>query len=147
MKRGEVWWGSLPDPLGRRPVLVVQANSFNGSRIGSVIVCLITSNLGVAEAPGNVRLPEGEAGLSRPSVVNVSQVLTLDRARLTERIGRLSELSRQRVDAGLRLVLELPGGGAGGVMEAAAEYLVSGGAGGSKKGRIHLDTGIMMRDT
>lgn len=125
MKRGEVWWGSLPSPMGRRPVLVVQSNSFNSSRIGTVVVCLITSNLSAQDAPGNVRLPEGEAGLTRPSVVNVSQVLTFDRARLAERMGKLSELSQQRVDAGLRLVLELPGGAGKGVMEAAAEYMVT----------------------
>lgn len=124
MKRGEVWWGSLPSPMGRRPVLVVQSDGFNSSRIGTVVVCLITSNLGVVGAPGNVRLPQGEAGLTKPSVVNVSQVLTFDRARLTERLGALSAPLQQRVDAGLRLVLELPGSAAKGVMEAAAEYLV-----------------------
>lgn len=122
MKRGEVWWGSLPSPMGRRPVLVVQSDTFNSSRIGTVVVCLITSSLKLEGAPGNVRLPEGEAGLPKPSVVNVSQVLTFDRARLSERLGKLSELAQQRVDAGLRLVLDLPGAGKSGVMDEAAEY-------------------------
>lgn len=112
MRRGEVWWASLPEPTGsgpglRRPVLVVQSNPFNQSRIATVVVAVITSNLALAEAPGNVRLARGDGGLPRPSVVNVSQVLTLDRSVLTERVGALPGALQQRVDAGLRLVLAL----------------------------------------
>lgn len=125
MRRGEIWWASLPDPLGRRPVLVVQSNSFNTSRIGTAVVALITSNLGLASAPGNVRLAQGDGGIPKASVVNVSQLLTLDRIRLTERLGAISATAQSRVDAGLRLVLDLPSSvGKPGVMEAAAEYLL-----------------------
>jgi mRNA interferase MazF len=110
MKRGELWWASLPDPTGsgpgfRRPVLVVQANSFNESRISTVIVAIITSNLALAEAPGNVRLAKSDSGLPKPSVVNVSQVLTLDRALLTAKIKSLPSRAMARVDEGLLLVL------------------------------------------
>ncbi|MGL5005738.1 MAG: type II toxin-antitoxin system PemK/MazF family toxin [Casimicrobium sp.] len=77
MKRGEVWWADLPEPTGsgpglRRPVLVVQANAFNESRIATVIVAVITSNLFLDNAPGHVRLGKYESGLPKPSVVNVS---------------------------------------------------------------------------
>lgn len=91
----------------RRPVLVVQSNPFNESRIATVIVAVITSNLALAEAPGNVRIGKSDSGLSKPSVVNVSQVLTIDRAFLTERVRALPAHSLQQVEAGLRLVLGL----------------------------------------
>ena len=112
MKRGEVWWASLPDPAGsgpgyRRPVLVVQANAFNESRINTVVVAVITSNLRLAEAPGNVRLPRRSSGLGKASVVNVSQVMTLDRRFLTERLRALPKAAVERVDQGMRLVLGL----------------------------------------
>ena len=120
MKRGEVWWASLPEPLGRRPVVVVQSNLFNESRLRSVVVAVITSKLAWDGAPGNVRLAEGEGGVTKVSVINISQLYTIERARLTARAGVLPAAAQQRVDAGLRLVLDLGGG----VMEAAAEYLV-----------------------
>lgn len=112
MKRGEIWWASLPAPAGsgpgmRRPVLVVQANPFNESRINTVVVAAITSNLALAEAPGNVRVGKSESGLTKPSVVNVSQVLTIDRGFLTNRVRALPGATMQRVDEGLRLVLSL----------------------------------------
>ena len=112
MKRGELWWASLPGPTGsgpgyRRPVLVVQANAFNESRIATVIVAVVTSNLALAEAPGNVRLAKSDSGLPRPSVVNVSQILTLDRTLLTAKIKALSGKTMARVDEGLLLVLGL----------------------------------------
>lgn len=112
MKRGEVWWASLPAPSGsgpglRRPVLVVQSNPFNDSRIATVMVAAITSNLALAEAPGNVRVARSDSGLSKPSVVNVSQVVTVDRGYLTERVRALPGQAMQRVDEGLRLVLGL----------------------------------------
>ncbi len=123
MRRGEVWWSSLPGPAGRRPALVVQSNAFNESRIGTVVVAMITTNLALENAPGNVRLPKGEGGLPNASVVNVSQIVTIERGKLTERTGSITSAQQQRVDAGLRLVLGLTGGGEGaGVMEAAAEY-------------------------
>ena len=89
MYRGEMWWANLPDPVGsepgyRRPILVIQDDTFIQSRISTVIVVVITSNIQLAEAPGNVLLPRGVSGLSRDSVVNVSQILTLDKTFLVE---------------------------------------------------------------
>lgn len=112
IRRGEIWWASLGEPRGsepgyRRPVLVVQADAFNRSRIGTVLVVAITSNLRVAEAPGNVRLTRRQSKLPRESVVNVSQVLTLDKQFLTKRIGRLPPKLLTDVDQGLRLALSL----------------------------------------
>jgi mRNA interferase MazF len=125
MKRGEVWWASLPLPFGRRPVVIVQSNPFNQSRLKSVVVALVTSNLSLESAPGNVRLPEGEGGVRKASVVNVTQLLTIDRALLVDQLGMLTTERQQRVDAGLRLVLGLTGRvDKPGVMEAAAEYAV-----------------------
>ena len=112
MKRGELWWAALPAPTGsgpgmRRPVLVLQSNAFNDSRIATVIVAVVTSNLALAEAPGNVRIGKAESGLSKASVINVSQVLTIDRSLLTARVRALSVSAMQRVDAGLKLALGL----------------------------------------
>ena len=112
MKRGEIWWATLPPPSGsgpgfRRPVLVIQSDPFNDSRISTAIVAVITSNLALADAPGNVRAAKAESGLSKPSVVNVSQVLTIDKVLLTDRVRPLSAEVMQRVDNGLRLVLNL----------------------------------------
>ena len=112
MKRGEIWWASLPPPAGsgpgfRRPVIVVQSNPFNESRIATVVIAAITSNLALAEAPGNVRIGKSESGLSKPSIVNVSQVLTIGRSYLAERVRMLPAQTMSRVDSGLRLVLGL----------------------------------------
>jgi len=112
VQRGEVWWASLGEPLGsapghRRPCVIVSANSFNVSRINTVVAAVITSNLRLAEAPGNVRLPTRGTGLSKPSVVNVSQIITIDKSFLTERIGRVPSNLMASVDVGLRLVLSL----------------------------------------
>lgn len=112
MKRGEVWWASLPVPAGsgpgfRRPVLLIQSNPFNESRISTVVVAVITSNLSLADAPGNVRIGKAESGLAKPSVVNVSQVVTVDRGYLTARVRALPAEAMRRVDGGLRLVLGL----------------------------------------
>ncbi len=112
MERGEIWWASLPPPTGsgpggRRPVLVVQADAFTASRIATIIVAVATSNLDLARAPGNVLLDEATSGLGRASVVNVSQVLTIDRRALTERVASLPWELVGRVDRGLSLVLDL----------------------------------------
>ena len=88
-------------------MVIVQADSFNASRIRTVIVTVITSNLRLAEAPGNVLLRARSTKLKRDSVANVSQLITLDRSLLTQRIGRLSPAQQQQVDEGLRLALEL----------------------------------------
>ena len=110
MKRGEVWWASLPAPTGsgpgfRRPVVVVQSNPFNQSRIATVIVAIVTSNLALADAPGNVRVGKSESGLAKPSVVNVSQIITLDRELLTQRVRGLPADTMLQIDEGLRLAL------------------------------------------
>ena len=112
MRRGEIWWASLPEPSGsgpgfRRPLLIVSANSFNDSRINTAIWAFITSNLRLADAPGNVRLPAKGTGLTKPSVVNVSQVITVDKSFLTGRIGRLTPRLLAEVDDGLRVVLSI----------------------------------------
>ncbi|MEL7331454.1 MAG: type II toxin-antitoxin system PemK/MazF family toxin [Cyanobacteria bacterium J06560_2] len=112
MYRGEIWWANLPRPEGsepgyRRPVLVVQDDVFNQSPIGTVIVVVITSNTRLAEAPGNVLLARQASGLTRDSVANVSQVLTVDKTFLTERISSLPDYLQAEVDEGLRIVLYL----------------------------------------
>lgn len=112
VRRGEIWWASVPEPSGsgpgfRRPYLIISANSFNESRISTVVAAVITSNLRLALAPGNVQLPARGAGLSKPSVVNVSQVITIDKAFLTERVGRLNPRLLAAVDEGLRVALSL----------------------------------------
>lgn len=109
IRQGEVFWlhfrGSGSEPDGRRPAVVVQHDRFNRSQISTAVVAAITSNLRLGEAPGNVRLRKGEAGLSRASVVNVSQLRTVDRARLFDRVGTLSAKRIRQVVAGLALVL------------------------------------------
>ena len=107
VKRGEIWWADLPEPGFRRPVLVVQSNAFNASRIQTVVAVSITSNLHLADAPGNVRLPSKKTGLSKESVANVSQIVTLDRRFLTEKVGKLDQSIILRVEEGIRLVLDL----------------------------------------
>jgi mRNA interferase MazF len=109
VERGDVWWVDFGEPLGsepgyRRPALIVSSDRFNRSRIATVIVSAVTSNLRLAAAPGNVELAAGTAGLPKDCVVNVSQTLVVDRARLTEPIGTLAFHIMRRVDDGLRLV-------------------------------------------
>ena len=112
MRRGEIWWASLGSPQGsgpgyRRPVLVIQSNPFNESRIATVIVAIVTSNIALADAPGNVRIGRTESGLKTASVVNVSQILTLDRRLLTQKVRAMPASILQQVEEGLRLVLAL----------------------------------------
>jgi mRNA interferase MazF len=112
IQRGEIWWADLPEPTAsepgyRRPVLVVQSDDFNRSRIATAIVVIITSNLKLTAAPGNVFLPQTATGLSKDSVANISQVITVDKSFLTEKIGDLPTNLLQQVEAGLRLVMDL----------------------------------------
>ena len=112
MQRGEIWWASLPEPQGsgpgyRRPVLIVQANEFNQSKINTIIAAVITSNLALASAPGNVHLGSRSSGLSKESVVNVSQLITIYKRFLTERIKTIDQNTMQEVDTGLRTVLSI----------------------------------------
>ena len=111
IKQGDVYWIDLDEPKGsepgfRRPYVVVQNNIFNKSRINTVIVCSLTSNVKRAGMPGNVLLKKGEANLQKESVVNVTQVSTVDRLELAEKIGTLSSSCVQQIVAGLKLVIE-----------------------------------------
>jgi mRNA interferase MazF len=112
IRRGEIWWSALAGPVGsgpgfRRPVLIVQSNDFNDSAIRTTICAVVTSNLHLAEAPGNVRLARKATGLKQESVVNVSQLITLDKRLLTTRTGRVSAETLRDVEAGIKLVLAL----------------------------------------
>ena len=112
IKRGDIYWADLGRPSGsqpakRRPVLVVQADSFNASRIGTVLAATITSNQRLAAAPGNVALPASVSRLPKDSVINVSQIITLDKAVLSQRVADLPADTMTEVDAGLRMVLAL----------------------------------------
>lgn len=112
MERGDIWWAALPDPQGsaagyRRPVVIIQSNAFTASRIATIIVVAITSTLRLATAPGNVLLPATESGLPRDSVINVSQIITLDKSMLDEQVGQLTARTLEAVEQGIRLVLEL----------------------------------------
>ena len=108
--QGDIWWADLGAPAGsepgfRRPVVVVQGDSFNRSRIGTVVCVPLTSNLKWAEAPGNVALPARATKLSKNSVANVSQLLTLDRAALDEHVGKLSTRREEMILSGEDAVL------------------------------------------
>ncbi len=110
--RGEVWWAELPEPRGSepgypRPVVVVQSDDFNRSRISTIVVVVVTSNLRLAEAPGNVYLPRKASGLPKDSVANVSQLITVNKNFFTRRVGRLASHEFAAVEAGLKLLLSL----------------------------------------
>jgi mRNA interferase MazF len=110
ISQGDVWWADLGEPVGsepgfRRPVVVVQGDSFNRSRIATVVCIPLTSNLRLADAPGNVLLERDTTGLSKDSVANVSQPVTLDRASLTERVGKLADAKLDLVLYGIDVVL------------------------------------------
>ena len=112
MQRGEIWWANLFDPAGsgpgyRRPVLIVQSNLFNASAINTLIVAVITSNLKLADAPGNLFLPSSVTQLPSDSVLNVSQIITLDKQFLSSRVVRLPSEFMALVNQILRLVLSL----------------------------------------
>ena len=108
--QGEIWWASMPEPVGsgpgmRRPVVVVQGNPLNRSRITTVVCVPMTSNLKWASAPGNLLLRGRTTGLPKDSVANVSQVISLDRSLLTERVGGLSSRKLEALLAGIDVVL------------------------------------------
>jgi mRNA interferase MazF len=110
VEQGDVWWADLPAPAGsgpgfRRPVVVIQSNAFNRSRIATVVCVPLTSNLKLGDAPGNVMLSGRATGLPRESVANVSLIIALDRSVLTERVGHLSARSLQLIRTGIDLVL------------------------------------------
>jgi len=110
VSQGDIWWADLGDPTGsspgdRRPVIVVQGNSLNRSRIATVVCVPLTSNLTWANAPGNVLIAAKESGLPKDSVANASQILSLDRGVLTERIGKLTGKLLHLVLSGIDVVL------------------------------------------
>lgn len=110
ISQGEIWWADLGVPVGsepgfRRPVVVVQADAFNRSRIATVVCVPLTSNLAWADAPGNVMLSAATTGLSKDSVANVSQLITIDRAALDQRVRKLSMAKLELIIAGINVVL------------------------------------------
>ena len=110
ISQGEVWWADLGEPVGsapgfRRPVVVVQSDSFNRSRIATVVCVPLTSNLRLAQAPGNVELAAAVTGLAKDSVANVSQPVTLDRSVLTDRVAKLPDGKLELILYGLDVVL------------------------------------------
>lgn len=112
VERGQVWWADLDPPSGsepgfRRPVLIVQDDAFNRSRLKTVIAVVLTSNLRLVDAPGNVLIPAKVAGLPKDSVANVSQVITLDRSFLEKPAGKVRGPVMENVENGLRLALGL----------------------------------------
>ena len=111
IKQGDIYWVDLGIPKGsepgyRHPHVVIQNNVYNMSKINTIVVCALTSNLRRAAAPGNVLLKEGEANLPKDSVVNISQIITVDKTDLIERIGSLSLSRMQQVIEGFKLLLE-----------------------------------------
>lgn len=112
VERGQIWWAELDEPRGsepgfRRPLLIVQDDAFNRSRIRTVVAAVLTSNLRLVAAPGNVLIPAKASGLPKDSVVNVSQIVTIDRDFLAEPAGKLRGQLLKSIDDGLRLVLSL----------------------------------------
>lgn len=112
IERGHVWWADLGTAIGsrpakRRPVLVIQANSYNASRLATVLVAIITSNTALAAMPGNVFLPAAATGLPQDSVVNVTALVTLNKSDLSHEVDHIPDSLIDEVDRGLRRVLDL----------------------------------------
>ncbi|MDO8721215.1 MAG: type II toxin-antitoxin system PemK/MazF family toxin [Syntrophales bacterium] len=111
IKQGEIFWVDLAEPKGsepgyRHPHIVIQNNLFNASRINTVVVCSLTSNLSRAKAPGNVLLNKGEANLPKKSVVNISQIFTVNKSDLVEKLGQVSEKRIMEILDGIKLLTE-----------------------------------------
>lgn len=112
IERGHVWWADLGEPEGsepgyNRPILIVQSDGFNRSRLHTVVAVVLSTNIRLVDAPGNVLLPAVATGLPKDSVANVSQIVTVDRVFLTELAGRVRGQFLKDVEKGLRLVLGL----------------------------------------
>lgn len=112
MIRGEIWWTDFPEPTASepgytRPVIIIQSNDFNRSRIDTVVVVTLSSNLRLADMPGNFPLPSRKTGLPKDSVVNVSQIATVDKSSLRERCGKVDHDYMLRVEEGIKLILDL----------------------------------------
>lgn len=113
IERGEIWWTDLPKPVGSspglpRPVLIIQSDKFNQSRINTVVIAIISTNLKLTNSEGNVLLTARQSNLPKDSVVNISQLFTIDESLLRDYAGTLSAKKMEQVDSGLRLVLSLP---------------------------------------
>lgn len=111
IKQGDIYWIDLGEPVGaqlayRHPHVVIQNNVFNKSRIATVVVCALTSNLKRANAPGNILLEKDEANLPKQSVINVSQIFTVSKEQLQQKIGTLSKARIEQILAGIKLVIE-----------------------------------------
>jgi len=104
--QGEIYWLHFGESAERHPCVVIQNDIFNRSRISTTVVCLITSNLTRARAPGNVPLERGAANLPKASVINVSQILTIDKTELTDRIGKLPSSTIDSIRTGLQLLFD-----------------------------------------
>ena len=112
MIRGEIWWADLGIPIGsgpgfKRPVVIIQDDMFNRSKIQTVIVASITTNINLSEAPGNVFIEKEESGLSKHGVVNISQISSIDKRRLIEKVKLLSPAYISEIDFGLKLILNI----------------------------------------
>ena len=112
MQRGELWWVELPEPFGsmpgyRRPAIIISADSFNLSNLNTILVVTITSNLRLAQAPGNVLLPKSKTGLTKDSVANVTQLVATDRALFSEKVSELPASIMRQIENGLRLAMDL----------------------------------------
>jgi mRNA interferase MazF len=112
INRGEIWWANLPEPAGsgpgfRRPVLIIQSDKFNHSKINTVVILIISTNLRLADSEGNVLITAKQSGLPKDSVVNISQFFTINESLLDEYVEALSERKMEQIDKGLRLVLSL----------------------------------------
>ena len=112
MVKGEIWWADLPEPIGsipgkRRPVLILQNDLINRSAIDTVIVASITSKIVLAKAPGNILLEKKDSSLDRTSVVNLSQIVTVNKSWLTENVGMLRKDIIERIDRGIEIIFDL----------------------------------------
>lgn len=112
IERGQIWWVDLPEPRGsapgyEHPLVIIQSDYFNQTKLNTIIGAVITSNLDLAEMPGNVSIGKDKAALLKDSVVNVTQIVTVDKSELLEYVGTLSERKMEQIENGLRLVLSL----------------------------------------
>jgi mRNA interferase MazF len=112
IKRGEIWWAALPGPACsgpgyKRPILIIQSDEFNISKINTIIAAVITANTRLAAAPGNVLLSPKKSKLPKESVINVSQIFTIDKSFLSEKVHTLANDILAQVDEGLKIVLKI----------------------------------------
>jgi mRNA interferase MazF len=112
MIKGEIWWATLPSPRGSepgktRPVVVIQGDSFNRSSINTVVCAVITSNISLANAPGNILLEKADSGLEKSSVINLSQILTLDKAYFAQMVSMLSKPQIQKINKSLKVIFDI----------------------------------------